>query len=70
MIDKNYQELDMNELSELTPFSLDIYKTYAKRVSGNIIDYSRVLESAKPLEPANSQVDNMLISEEASGSES
>jgi hypothetical protein len=70
MIDKKHQELDMNELSELTPFSLDVYKTYAKRTSGNIIDYSRVLESAKPLQPDKSQVDNTLISEEASGSES
>jgi hypothetical protein len=70
MIDKNHQELDMKELSELTPFSLDVYKTYGKRTSGNIIDYSRVLESAKPLQPSKSQGDNTLISEEASGSES
>ncbi|NJL68174.1 MAG: hypothetical protein HC849_10095 [Oscillatoriales cyanobacterium RU_3_3] len=53
----------MNELTELTPFGLDVYKTHGNFPSTNqIVGGARwsALESAKPLQPY----------EEASGSES
>lgn len=70
MSDQKHEELDINELSELTPFSLDVYKTHGKFASGNIIVGGHVLESAKPLQPWHSLGDNTLKSEEVSGSES
>ncbi|MCC3496383.1 MAG: hypothetical protein JGK38_06930 [Microcoleus sp. PH2017_15_JOR_U_A] len=73
MSNQNHEELDMNELSELTPFGLDVYKTRGNFPSSKITNNGRrwsVLQSAKPLPPWNSQGDNTLKSEEASGSES
>ena len=70
MSNQNHEELDMNELSELTPFSLDVYKTRGNFPSSKIGINGNLLESAKPLQPWNSQGDNTLKSEEASGSES
>ncbi|MEG4228607.1 hypothetical protein QUA35_21050 [Microcoleus sp. N9_B2] len=70
MSNQKHEELDMNELNELTPFGLDVYKTQEKFTSGNIFVKTHVLESAKPLQPWHSQGDNTLKSEEASGSES
>lgn len=70
MSDQKHEERDMNELNELTPFGRDVYKTQGKFTSGNIFVKTHVLESAKPLQPWHSQGDNMLNSEEASGSES
>lgn len=70
MSNKKHEELDMNELAELTPFGLDVYKTRSKFGRGNIIANTHILESAKPLEPWNSERDNTLTSEAISGSES
>ncbi|MEG3870665.1 MULTISPECIES: hypothetical protein [unclassified Microcoleus] len=73
MSNQKHEDLDMNELTELTPFSLDVYKTRGNFPSTNeIVGGLRWsgLESAKPLQPWNSQGDNTLKSEEASGSES
>jgi hypothetical protein len=62
----------MNELTELTPFGLDVYKTRGNFPSSKVVvgGLRSVLESAKPLQPWNSQGDNTLKSEEASGSDS
>ena len=68
MSNQKHEELDMNELTELTPFSLDVYKTRGNFPSSKITNNGLV--SAKPLQPWNSQGDNTLKSEEASGSES
>lgn len=73
MSNQKQEELDMNELTELTPFGLDVYKTRGNFPSSKITTgglRGSVLESAKPLQPWNSQGDNTLKSEEASGSES
>lgn len=70
MSNQKHEELDMNELTELTPFGLDVYKTRDSFLSSKIMIFGNLLESAKPLQPWNSQGDNTLKSEEASGSES
>lgn len=70
MSTQKHEELDMKELAELTPFGRDVYKTQGKFTSGNIFVKTHIWESAKPLQPWNSQRDNTLKSEEASGSES
>jgi hypothetical protein len=56
MSNQKHEELDMNELTELTPFSLDVYKTRGKIPSSKDITL-KVLESAKPLQPWNNQRD-------------
>lgn len=70
MSNQKHEELDMNELNELTPFGRDVYKTQGKFTSGNIFVKTHVLESAKPLQPWHSKGDNTLTSEATSGSES
>jgi len=70
MSNQKHEELDMNELNELTPFGLDVYKTRDSFLSSKTIILGNLLESAKPPQPWNSQGDNTLKSEEASGSES
>ncbi|MCC3512847.1 MAG: hypothetical protein JGK29_28605 [Microcoleus sp. PH2017_17_BER_D_A] len=57
MSNQKHEELDMNELNELTPFGLDVYKTRGKFASGNVMIPTHVLQSAKPLQPWNSQRD-------------
>ena len=57
MSNQQHEELDINELSELTPFSLDVYKTRGKFASGNVMIPTHVLQSAKPLQPWHTQGD-------------
>lgn len=54
MSDRKHEQADMNELTKLTPFGLDVYKTRGKFKSGNIFVETHVLESAKPLQPCSS----------------
>jgi len=70
VINQKHEDLEINELNELTPFGFDVYKTRGKFGSGHIFTNTHVLESAKPLQPWQSQEDNTLESEETSGSES
>ena len=55
MSDQKHEELDMNELSELTPFGLDVYKTRGNFPSSKISDFRNALQSAKPLQPSHTQ---------------
>ena len=57
MSNQNHEELDMNELTELTPFGLDVYKTRGSFPSSNISSLGKVLQSAKPLQPWHTQGD-------------
>ena len=57
MSNQKHEELDMNELTELTPFSLDVYKTRGNFPSSKITDFGNPLESAKPLQPSHSKGD-------------
>ncbi|MCC3496384.1 MAG: hypothetical protein JGK38_06935 [Microcoleus sp. PH2017_15_JOR_U_A] len=57
MSNQKHEELDMNELTELTPFGLDLYKTRGNFPSSKITDAGKALQSAKPLQPWNSQRD-------------
>lgn len=53
--DKN-QELDVRELTELTPYDLDVHKSRGKFKSGNLFVTTHVLESATPLQPWREEV--------------
>jgi hypothetical protein len=57
MSHQKHEELDVNELSELTPFGLDVYKTRGNLPSSKITTPGNVLQSAKPLQPWKSQGD-------------
>jgi hypothetical protein len=57
MSNQKHEELDMNELTELTPFGLDVYNTRGNFPSSKIVDAGKALQSAKPLQPGNSQRD-------------
>ncbi|MCT7993176.1 hypothetical protein [Laspinema olomoucense] len=50
------QELDVRELTELTPYNLDIYKSRGKFKSGGLFVTTHVLESATPLQPWREEV--------------
>ncbi|WP_254014107.1 hypothetical protein [Limnofasciculus baicalensis] len=58
MSDHKHEQADINELTKLTPFGLDVYKTRGKFKSGGIFVETHVLESAKPLQPWSIQADN------------
>lgn len=62
MSDRKQEQADLNELTKLTPFGLDVYKTRGKFKSGNIFVKTHVLESAKPLQPWPSGAANELES--------
>ncbi|MEG3932690.1 hypothetical protein QT990_15780 [Microcoleus sp. T3_B1] len=57
MSNQKQEELDMNELTELTPFGLDVYKTRGNFPSSKITDCGKALQSAKPLQPSHSKGD-------------
>ena len=56
MSNQKHEELDMNELTELTPFSLDVYKTRGNFPTSSDIT-NNVWQSAKPLQPSHTQGD-------------
>jgi hypothetical protein len=58
MSNQKHEELDMNELSELTPFGLDVYKTRGNFPTSSDIT-NNVLQSAKPLPPSHSKGDKV-----------
>jgi hypothetical protein len=62
MINSKSEELDINELTQLTPFDLDVYQNRGKFKSGGLFVENRVLESAKPLQPWSNDAPNKLES--------
>ncbi|HEY9865672.1 MAG TPA: hypothetical protein V6D21_15975 [Candidatus Obscuribacterales bacterium] len=62
MINQKPEDLDINELTDLTPFSLDVYQNPGKFTSGNLYVQSHVLESAAPLNPWSNDSANELDS--------
>ena len=57
MSNQKHEELDMNELTELTPFGLNVYKTRSNFPSSKIGINGNLLQSAKPLQPSHSKGD-------------
>ena len=57
------QELDVHELTELTPYTLDVYKNRGKFKSGGLFVTTHVLESATPLQPWHEEVAEATITQ-------
>jgi hypothetical protein len=62
MTNHKYEELDINELTQLTPFGLDVYQNRSKFSAGHLFVKTRILESAKPLQPWSNDAPNKLES--------
>ena len=56
----NQEELDVNELTQLTPFDATVHKNHGKFSSGNLFVKTQVLESEKPLQPWNKKMAEVI----------
>jgi hypothetical protein len=62
MINQKPEDLDINELAQLTPFAIDIFQNRCPFTNAKIFIDTHVLESAAPLNPWSNDSANELDS--------